>query len=297
MVRNPQRLWEKLEPADIAVLGVIERLSKKFEYVPVEVLEKRLQLPPRRVLQALDRLNKSKLVKRGLGSVIGYSLTFYGLNVLAFDGLHRRGIVEALGDRIGVGKEGEVYLGLAPSGERVVVKFHREGRSSFQRIRRLRSYLAGVDRKRWHDIAKLLGEREFKILVVLEREGAMVPRPIAWNRNAVVQEYIPGVELYRVRELDEDVAKRVLEDVIETIRIAYRRVGVVHGDLSEYNVLVAETGRGYVIDWPQYVYKDEPHAGELLERDVRYITSFFKRKFNINIDYMEVMAGITGGSP
>ncbi len=295
MARNPHRLWEQLDSRDIAVLRGVESLSSRYEYVPVEVLEKRVRLPPTVIARSLDRLNQLKLVKRKLGSIIGYSLTYYGLDVVAYDSLVRRRVVEALGDRLGVGKEGEVYLGVTPSGERVIVKFHREGRKSFSKIKRYREYAVGLDRKQWFRLAKLAGEREFKALVALADEGARVPRPVAWNRHAVVQEYIPGVELHKVREMPEEVALQVLEDVVETVKIAYRRVGIVHGDLSEYNILVSEDGRGYVIDWPQYVYRDDPRAGELLERDIRYVASFFRRRFNIDVDPERLLEEVAGG--
>lgn len=296
MPRHPQRLWEKLDKDDIVVLRAVEQLSSRYEFAPVEVIERRARLPPPRILRSLDKLNQLKLVRRNMGSIVGYSLTFYGLNVLTFDALYRRGVIDTLGDRVGVGKEGEVYIGLTPNGEKVIVKFHREGRSSFQRIRRLRSFVMNVDRKQWHRIAKMLGEREFKIMVVLEREGAMIPKPISWNRNAVVQQYIPGVELYRIKELDEETANQVLEDILKTIEIAYNKVGIVHGDLSEYNVLVSEEGRGYVIDWPQYVYKEEPNALELLKRDIEYITSFFRRRFGVRIDPAAFFNKLVGAS-
>jgi len=110
---------------------------------------------------------------------------------------------------------------------------------------------------------------------------------------------LEGVELYRFKDLDRESAERVLWDVLETIKIAYRDVGVVHGDLSEYNVLVVEEDggyRGYVIDWPQYVYKDEEHADELLKRDVYYIVRFFKRKLGVNVEEEEALSFIKGES-
>lgn len=296
MKRHPQRLWEMLDRIDLRVLNIVERLSSRYEYVPVEALERKAEIPPPRILSSLDKLNQLKLIRRNMGGVIGYALTFYGLNVLAFDALHVRNIIAVLGDSIGVGKEGEVYLGLTPARDRVVVKFHREGRMSFQKIRRLRSYVINVDRKQWHRIAKMLGEREFKIMVVLEREGARVPKPVAWNRNTVVQDYIPGVELYKAKSLYRETAKQVLKDVLETVRIAYERAGVVHGDLSEYNVLVGEDGHGYVIDWTQYVYKEEPNANELLRRDIEYIARFFKKRFGVEVDHTGLINELIGAS-
>ena len=292
MARNPYRLYTMLDRIDLAVLRGVEALSSRYEYVPVEVLERRTRVPPHALARSLDKLNQLGLVRRRLGGLSGYKLTYYGLDVLAYAALHARGVLDALGEKLGVGKEGEVYLGLTPSGDLVVVKFHREGRRSFSKIKRYRDYAARVDRKQWFRIAKLAGEREFKALVALREEGALVPRPIAWNRHAVVEELIPGVELYRIRELGDP--DRVFWDVAETLRIAYTRVGIVHGDLSEYNVLVSEEGRGYVIDWPQYVYREEPQADELLRRDVEYLASFFRRRFNLNVDPRKVLEYVRG---
>ena len=49
--------------------------------------------------------------------------------------------------------------------------------------------------------------------------------------------------------------------------------GVVHGDLSEYNVFVSDEGVT-VIDWPQYVEVGDERAKGLLERDVGEMTDF-----------------------
>jgi RIO kinase 1 len=53
--------------------------------------------------------------------------------------------------------------------------------------------------------------------------------------------------------------------------------GVVHGDLSEYNVLLASTGL-VIIDLPQAVdAAGNNHASSMLERDVRNLTNYFGR--------------------
>ncbi|MCE4610929.1 MAG: serine/threonine protein kinase [Desulfurococcales archaeon] len=295
----PRNLWEifkMLEDDDFRVLRAIERFHGKYEYVPVELVEKAAGLPPSRLVKALHRLSNLKLVKRRLGNLSGYTLTYMGLDLLALRNLVARGIIEELGDKIGVGKEGDVYIGVSPGGDRVVVKFHRAGRESFRKIRRHRSYALDVRATTWLILAKIVGEREFKALVALEREGAKVPPAIAWNRHAVVQKYVDGLELSIVRELDEESAFRVLVDSVETLRIAYTRVGIVHGDLSEYNILVklGEPVEAYIIDWPQYVYKDEPNAEELLRRDVTYLLRFLKRRFGLSLDVEEVLRYVKG---
>ncbi|MEB3860317.1 MAG: serine/threonine protein kinase, partial [Desulfurococcales archaeon] len=207
--------------------------------------------------------------------------------------LTRRGYLLGIGDRIGVGKESDVYLGESPSGT-VVVKLHREGRTSFSKVRRFRVYAREIEGEDWIRVVKTIGEREFKALVELKANGALVPEPIAYNRHAVVQEYIRGMDLYKVDDMEEEVARRSLGDIVETLRIAYTKVGIVHADLSQYNVLVSEEGRGYVIDWPQYVYKGEEVSEELLARDVKYITSYYERKFGIGVDPGAVLKYVKG---
>jgi RIO kinase 2 len=48
--------------------------------------------------------------------------------------------------------------------------------------------------------------------------------------------------------------------------------------MSEYNVAVSEEGIT-VFDWPQAVSTDHDNARELLERDVRNVVDFFRRKY------------------
>jgi serine/threonine-protein kinase RIO1 len=51
---------------------------------------------------------------------------------------------------------------------------------------------------------------------------------------------------------------------------------LVHGDLSEYNVVVAN-GRPFLIDVSQAVVLDHPSAKEYLRRDALNLTRFFAR--------------------
>ena len=294
----PALVYKKLVDRDFRVLGVIEREMNRYEYVPLEVIERRLHMPSTHVALSLQKLNKLKLVKRRLGDYVGYRLTYLGLDMLALHSLVRRGILEALGEKLGVGKESDVYSGIASGGKRVIVKFHRVGRTSFQRIVRVRHYAAQRPYATWFDIAKLSGQREYRALEELYRVGALVPRPISYSRHVVVTEYIEGVELYLYREPADPWG--ILRDILDTLRKAYVDVGIVHGDLSEYNVLVSmdEEGREkpYIIDWPQYVEKEHPSAEQLLRRDVEYITRFFRKRYGVMVEPEEAIKYVKGES-
>ena len=291
----PALVYKKLVPRDFKVLSVIERGMSRYEYVPLEYIERHARMPSTHVALVLQKLNKLKLVKRRLGDYVGYRLTYLGLDMLALHSLVERGVLQALGDKLGVGKESDVYSGLTPAGERVIVKFHRVGRTSFQRVVRVRHYAAERPLQNWFQAAKIAGQREYRVLEELYRAGALVPRPISYSRHVVVTEYIEGIELYRYTDPIDPEA--MLEKIIDTLAKAYQEVGVVHGDLSEYNVIVALRDgeeQPYIIDWPQYVERENPAADQLLRRDVEYIARFFRKRYGVEADVEQLLRRVKG---
>lgn len=287
-------VYVELGRDEIKILRIIERFQERFLFVPAELVERRARLPPSRLSQSYRRLTKLKLVKRSMVPEVGYSLTYRGLDIVALDDLVRKGVVDSLAGKLGVGKEAEVYLGFTRGGEKVVVKFHRAGSASFKKVKRRRLYVARATMASWLSYSKLVAEREFKVMDSLHSMGARVPKPIAWSKNAIAQAYVEGRELYKVDYMPEEKALNVLKTVLDTIRLAYRGLGVVHGDLSEYNILVTMEGEAYIIDWPQYVYKEDPEADRLLRRDLEYVVRFFRKRFGAGLDFEEAVKLVVG---
>ncbi len=286
-------IYKQLTPRDIKVLNSIERGMKRYEYVPLELIEKYSKLPETHIVLILSKLHRLKLVKRK--TIAGYKsfrLTYLGLDMLALSTLVRMNVVEAIGDRLAVGKESEIFRALAPGGKQIAVKFMRIGRTSFHMTRRVREW-ADNPRLDWYKQAKIAAEREYKATKEIYREGGSVPSPIAYNRHAVVTEFIEGIELYRKPEIQDPHA--VLVKILDTVRIAYTKAGIVHGDLSEYNVLVDPmNNKPYIIDWPQYVYKEHPQSEELLRRDIEYIIRFFRKQYRVEIDTAKALRYVRG---
>ena len=56
----------------------------------------------------------------------------------------------------------------------------------------------------------------------------------------------------------------------------YHDCKLVHGDLSEYNMLYHQ-GEAFIIDVSQSVEHDHPHALEFLRKDLVNVTQFFRR--------------------
>lgn len=103
---------------------------------------------------------------------------------------------------------------------------------------------------------------------------------------------IEGSELVNWIQIPEP--QNVLNEVLLNLRKAYLEAGVIHADLSEFNVVVQPDGHVLIIDWPQYVRKDHPNADQLLKRDVRNIVRFFQRKFKTKTRLKEALAYVKG---
>jgi len=102
-------------------------------------------------------------------------------------------------------------------------------------------------------------------------------------------------DLYTVTHLDNP--EEVMQQIIDIVKEAYIKAKLVHGDLSEYNIMVnLENMRSYIIDWPQYVSTADPKAYEVLKKDVGNVLKFFRRRFRINKDLNEVVKYIVEGS-
>ncbi|MEM4451634.1 MAG: RIO1 family regulatory kinase/ATPase [Thermosphaera sp.] len=286
-------LYKSLTPRDIQVLRAIEDLSSRHEYVPLEKIEKRTKILEEHLTLVLSKLNKLRLVKREtIGGYKSFRMTTLGYDMIAIDELVKKKVLVALGDKIGVGKESEIFVGLSTGGEKVAVKFLRIGRASFRRTKILRDWSRGP-RSTWYEQSKIAAEREYRALKELVLVRAKVPTPYGYNRHVVVVEYLEGVELYKRPQLSDPEA--VLNLILDTLKTAYQDVGIIHSDLSEYNILInLDTEDPYIIDWPQYVYKDHPSSFELLKRDVEYIVRFFNKVYGVSLTTDEALKKIIG---
>jgi RIO kinase 2 len=281
---------KKLSSEDFRVLNAVERGMAKFLYVPLEELSRLSDLSQDEVVIALKKLHSLGLVQRKKGSYVGYMLTARGYDCLALNTLVKRGVLESISaSPVGRGKESDVYKGITPAGRLVAVKFHRVGRTSFRQTRRLRVYVGDRHHISWLYQSRLAAESEFNALKILFAASVSVPEPVDWNRHVVVCEYLEGVELSEAPPLREAATFR--DQLVEEVGKAYS-AGVVHGDLSEYNVLVVED-TPVLFDWPQWVSSSHPSALYYLKRDLLNILNFFKRKYSLDYDLESFLERVT----
>jgi RIO kinase 2 len=273
------RIFKQLKSEDIRVLTAIELGMASHRYVPEGEVFRLSELTEDAAIFHLKRLYAQGLIRRWVGPYVGYVLNMSGYDCLAINALVKAGILQAFGKPLGVGKEADVYDALSPSGEQVAVKFHRLGRTSFRQTKRARGYVAEREHISWLYQSRLAAEREYQALQITYPCGVSVPKPIGQNRHVVVMGFIEGIELAECIEISNPAT--ILDEILSNIRKAYVKAGIIHADLSEFNVILKPDEHILIIDWPQFVTKDHPNATMLLERDVRNIIRYFCRKFGV----------------
>jgi RIO kinase 2 len=213
-----------------------------------------------------------------------------GYDCLAINALVQAGIIESFGQILGVGKEADVYDALSPSGERIAIKFHRLGRISFRQTRRTRGYIR--EHSSWLFQSHVAADKEFQALELVYNVGVSVPKPISHNRHVIAMGMIEGGELSKYKDIGEP--KRILKEILRNVRKAYLKAHVVHGDLSEYNIILKPNGHLLIIDWPQYVTVAHANAADLLLRDLKNVLTYFSRKFKVDLSVEEACDYVTG---
>ena len=122
--------------------------------------------------------------------------------------------------------------------------------------------------------------------------GVAVPEPLAQNRHIIAMGMIEGGELGKYRDIGDP--KKVLRQILKNVKIAYKKAGIIHSDLSEYNIILQPDAKILIIDWPQAVKTDHANAKDLLERDLHNVLTFFSRKFDTELALEEAVKYVVG---
>jgi len=177
------------------------------------------------------------------------------------------------------------YLGQGNKSNRepqlAVLKLARLGRTSFRAVKSKRDYLRNRTQYNWLYLSRLSAESEFKNLKGLYNFGFPVPKPYEHNRHAIIMEFIPGYPLCNINEIGNiEIAFNELIGMIMKLASC----GLVHGDFNEFNILLTEQQKIYLIDFPQMISTYHIEAKEQFDRDVECIFNYFRKKFNVTFD-------------
>ena len=268
----------KLEHQDFDLLKVFASSLKHHESVTREELQDYSKIPYENLNYRITRLYKMNLIEKRKR---GFAMSTNGLDTIALRMLADRDIIYGIRKPIGIGKESDVYEAIARSNEEYAIKFFRIGRTSFKQVRKKRTVSRKTSIHNWLLINIEAAQREYDILSKLTNTTIGIPKPYYSIMHCVIMNRINGVRLANIKELKDP--KKTLQDVLQNIAIAYRH-GVINCDLSEYNILIDNNDRTWIIDWPQAVRRDHPNSDELLKRDIFNIVKFFNRRYDLGKD-------------
>jgi RIO kinase 1 len=122
---------------------------------------------------------------------------------------------------------------------------------------------------------------EFQTLRTLCAAGADVPQPYEMGENAILMSYIGdeavAAPTLNTVSLDPEEARQLFERLLHNVEIMLAH-GIVHGDLSAYNVLYWE-GEITLIDFPQVVSPSgHRNAYQIFTRDIVRVCEYFARQ-------------------
>ncbi len=87
------------------------------------------------------------------------------------------------------------------------------------------------------------------------------------------------------KELNREDFEELYDFTMGVIERLWKRGDMVHGDLSEYNILLHDGP--VVIDWSQATVKRNRMSLELLRRDINNITNYFRKKGGVDVENPE----------
>jgi len=208
-----------------------------------------------------------------------YQEVFDHSTLMVLYDLMTHGFINTVEHPISTGKEAKVFKGFSPEGDKLAIKIMRINTAVF---RNYKKYIEGDPRfKDFGKGRKLIftwTKKEFSNLKKMHSGGIRVPEPITFSKNILVMEYLeyegqPAPMLKDV-PFDKESLEIILNDIVSDYKTLYQKLNLVHGDFSEYNVLISND-YPYIIDVSQSVPISHPKSNEFFERDVGNIVRYF----------------------
>lgn len=192
-----------------------------------------------------------------------------------------KGIIDQIFGAVKAGKESKLYWGKDKDGNTLAIKIFLTISSEFKRG--MIPYIEGDPRfkrvkRDTRSLVYAWAQKEYRNLTQAVKAGVKVPKPIDVSHNVLIMEFIgnDGESAPVLRETEIKNPQRVYRQILGSMRKLYKKAKLVHGDLSEYNIMLWKN-QPVLFDVSQAVPLEHPMADQLLRRDLGNVNIYFKR--------------------
>jgi len=253
-------------------------------------LERRLRIVEKRDKMLIKDFSAERAVMEEVFDRSTIMTIYEFLNKRIIDEIH--GVVKA-------GKEARIYWGKDPDEEEVAIKIYLTTSGDFKKG--MIPYIEGDPRfahvrRDTRSLVYAWAQKEFKNLQRAYEVRVRVPKPIAVEKNVLIMEFIGknGVSAPLIREDLLRNPKRVYTQLLTYVKRLYKKGGLVHADLSEYNIMIWK-GKPVIFDVSQAVPVEHPMADRFLQRDLENLCRYFKKLEVDVLSVEEMYKRVTGG--
>jgi len=201
-----------------------------------------------------------------------------------------KGTINEIHGVVKAGKESRVYWGKDKNGNELAIKIYLTVSAEFRKG--ILKYIEGDPRFKGvrHDTRSLIfawAQKEFKNLELSTRAKVRTPKPIVVKSNVLIMEFIGknGVSAPSLKEQPPKNPERIYETLMTYLKRLYSKAELVHGDLSEYNIMIWKS-RPILFDMSQAVLISHPMSDFLLRRDLTNLNRFFS-KLDVEVPSVE----------
>lgn len=192
---------------------------------------------------------------------------------------------------LSIGKEANVFSALRNDGTGIILKIYRLETSDFNKmydyLRVDPNYENVAHRRR--QVIFSWAQREYRTLLKA-REVIRVPNPMTCMFNILLQEFIGDEDAApKLKDAELKDPAATCDEVLLMMKKLYQ-AGLVHGDLSEYNILF-HRNMPVFIDFSHGTPTRAQNAKQLLERDLKNVLRFFAKE-GVTVDFDAALSDI-----
>jgi RIO kinase 1 len=195
--------------------------------------------------------------------------------------LMNKGEIDQIFGSIKAGKESKIYWGKRSDGTELAIKIYLTVSSEFKKG--MITYIVGDPRfkhvrRDTRSLIYLWAKKEYRNLTGAYNSKIRVPKPFFVQNNVLLMEFI-GEEGNSAPILKDSVLEdplKIYKKILMYVKKLYQNVKIVHGDLSEYNIMIWKK-KPVIFDLSQAVHLKHPQAERFLTRDIKNLNHYFKK--------------------